>query len=92
MTTDDRTQQVNKHQNMSGGTTSKRAQFNKTQNYAHCYSRFIKKSSVASSLPSVKPWLKRRRIKAKRNEIALWILKIDGNLKMLFVARRNIAA
>jgi hypothetical protein len=40
MMTDDRTQQVNKHQNMSGGTTSKRAQFNKTsQSYAHCYSR-----------------------------------------------------
>jgi hypothetical protein len=50
MTTDNRTQQVNKHQNMSGGTTSKRAQFNKTQNYAHCYSRFIKKSSVTSLL------------------------------------------
>jgi hypothetical protein len=39
-------------------------------------STFIKKSSVASSLPSIKPWLKRRRIKAKINEIALWILKI----------------
>jgi hypothetical protein len=67
---------------MSGSTTSKRAQFNKTsQNYAHCYSRFIKKSSVASLLPSIKPWLKRRRIKAKRNEIVLWILKIGWRLE-----------
>jgi hypothetical protein len=49
-------------------------------------------ASQVCSLPSVKPWLKRRRIKAKRNEIALWILKIDGNLKMLVVACRNIAA
>jgi hypothetical protein len=45
-------------------------------------STFIKKSSVASSLPNVKPWLKRRRIKVKRNEIAaLRILKIGWQLE-----------
>jgi hypothetical protein len=35
-----------------------------------------------SSLPNVKPCLKRRRIKEKRNEIAaLWILKIGWQLE-----------
>jgi hypothetical protein len=59
MTTNDaRTQQVNKHQNMSGGTTSKRAQFNKN------------KSKLCSLLLQIYQEVKHRKFVAQHKAMA----------------------